>query len=401
MGIIKKVPKQSLLYSLFFAIVLSLSACATTERQVAEDTNIKADALEEWKDKLPKDMPEHLELELNGGGIEIDAFLEVSKELTDWRAEELVLRRHLFDETKCLDDLLKLLGNPKVLKREKFVKEDTLEDGTPLKGDNAELEGDAYSFAQARNLYFLADFPERTKIDISNDFITDREGLFDKVEKNKELAFGGYKNVCQEIKKFLKGQEIENVLEPDIYSFSPELLQKVADEYYEEFARVDNDREKAKKYQLTLGEEDGVYLIRYTQGHKGIPYSYLPLVDSAVDGNIVLSGSYMCVLYGRQGIQSVSGRAFYDMTEMGEEKDILSLYDILNKVSEHFNSSSDKKTKIKEIGLCYLPIIRNSSKLEFTGVPVWYLVYSEEIAEGTGTARSKLTFDARTGEIYG
>lgn len=399
MGIIKKIRRVSLLYSLLFVVTLSLSACAPTERRQGNDnTNTTIDVLEGWKDKLPMDMPEYLNLELKDGSIKIDGFLEVSKELSDWKAEELILRRHLFQEKECLDDLLELLGNPKILKWSQWTSDETLEDGITLKVDNADLKGED-AFVQARTARFMAVFSERRIISVKDRFIMNPYGLYDGVEKNKELAFGSCESVCSEIEKFLERQKIENILEPTIYSFSPELLQKVADKNYQEFIAVE-DEDNAKKYKITLGAEDGVYLIRYMQGHKGVPYSYMPLVESDVDGHGSV-GTKMCVEYGKQGIQDVSGTDFFDVEQVEEEKDILSLYDVLNKVSEFFDSNEKNKVTIKEIGLCYLPVVREPKKLEFTGVPVWYLVYGEGVAAKTGTAREVITFDARTGEIYG
>lgn len=398
MRILKKIWGRPLLYSMLLAVVLSLAACASTERQETDNTNTKEDLLEEWKDKLPKDMPEYLELKLKDGGIEIDGFLEVSKELSDWKVEELILKRHLFDETECLDDLLELLGNPKVLERRKMTRDETLEDGTPLKADHADLENN--SMAQARNAYFLASFEERGIVSVEDKFMMNPFGLYDGAEKNKELAFGSYESVCSEIEKFLKRQKIENILKPTVYSFSPELLQKVADQWYQESVAV-GDEDNAERYKITLGEEDGVYLIRYMQGYRGVPYSYMSLVGNDVDGNRNSIGTSMCVEYGKQGIKDVSGTEFFDVKQVEKEQGILSLYDILNKVCEYFDKNKDNKMVIKEIGLCYLPVIKEPAKLEFTGVPVWYLVYGEGEAAQTGTAREVITFDARTGEIYG
>lgn len=398
MGIIKKKRRIFLLYSLFFISIFSLTACALTERQETDSTNTKTDVLEEWKGKLPKDMPERLDLELKNGSIKVDGFLEVSKELSDWKAEELILKRHLFQETECLDDLLELLGNPKVLKRRQWTSDETLEDGITLKVDNADLKGED-TFVQARTSHFMATFSQKGIMSVEERFIMNPQGLYDGAEKNKDLAFGNYEKVCLEIEKFLKKQKIDNLLNPMVYSFSPELLQKVADKNYQEYMSV-GDEERAENYKVTLGAEDGVYLIRYMQGYKGVPYSYMPLVGSDVDGHGSV-GTNMCVKYGKQGIQYLSGGEFFDVEQAEEEKEILSLYDILNKVSEYFDSNENNKVTIKEIGLCYLPIIKDSAKLEFTGVPVWYLVYGEGVAAKTGTAREIITFDARTGEIYG
>ncbi|MCI8408221.1 MAG: hypothetical protein HFJ09_02975 [Lachnospiraceae bacterium] len=250
----------------------------------------------------------------------------------------------MFQETECLDDLLELLGNPKVLKRSQWTSDETLEDGTTLKVDNADLKGEE-TFVQARNARFMAIFSERGIMSVKNTFIMNSFGLYDGAEKNKELASGSYECVCSEIEKFLERQKIENILEPAIYYFSPELLQKVADINYQEFMALE-DKNNAEKYKITLGKEDGVYLIRYMQGYKGVPYNYMPIVSNDVDENLGAVGTNMRVEYGKRGIQSISGT-------------------------------------------------------EFTGVPVWYLVYGEGVGAKTGTAREVITFNARTGEIYG
>ena len=41
---------------------------------------------------------------------------------------------------------------------------------------------------------------------------------------------------------------------------------------------------------------------------------------------------------------------------------------------------ADKMISIKQIGLSYLPILRNAKNLEFDAVPVWYLIYDDKLA---------------------
>lgn len=374
---------------------LSISACAPAEHQVIENTE-EVDALEEWKNKKPKDMPGRIELELNEG-VEVDAFLEVSAELSDWKTEELDLTRHLLNEKECLDDLLELVGNPEVIQRKHFLKEDTIEDGTPLKVDNAELKsGD---FVQARNLYFLASLSSKcVGPGPSEKFIIEPGGNYDKVEKNKELVFGSCKEICEDIENFLEREGIKNVLKPTIYSFTPELLQQAADRNYQAAvsAGFGDEDEEVQAFHVTFGEEDGEYLIRYTQGYNGIPYDYLAVAENDISG--AGNDTDMSVFYGKQGITEISGGDFLDIEKVGEEKEILSLYDILKKFRDSHRRKADNKISIKQIGLSYLSILTNAEKLEFDGVPVWYLVYDD--VTNIGASRCIATYNAVTGEVY-
>ena len=64
--------------------------------------------------------------------------------------------------------------------------------------------------------------------------------------------------------------------------------------------------------------------------------------------------------------------------------------------SQHFfaNEQEDRKCKI---GLSYLPILKDDSKMDFSGQPVWYFVYDEVIGESS--ARAVSIYNAETGEI--
>lgn len=393
----KRVWKKSYLGALALITALSLSACASTERQVLESTEEGMEELLKWKEKMPKDMPEKMELKLNEN-VEIDAFLDISDELSEWKTEELTLTRHLLDETKCEDDLLELLGNPEVENREWVEREDTLEDGTTLKMDTADLKNGG--FVQARNLYFLMVCPDDLKKawDLGSDFIMKQSGVYDKAELNKELAFGGWEEVCGKVEDFLEKENIKDIQKPTIYSFTPELLQQVADNNYQEYvSRGWEESEYAQKYNLTFEEEDGEYLIRYTQGYNGIPYAYLQLVDREVDGAAIIRGTEMSIIYSKDGIIDIDGQCFFNMVQAGEKKEILSLYDILKRFQDRHKSESNK-ISMKQIGLNYLPILSDAGKLEFHGVPVWYIVYDE--TKENGTERKHVTYNAVTGEMY-
>lgn len=379
------------------AAVLSVSsACAPAKRQVIQQPE-EVDALEEWKGKKPQNMPERLELKLNEG-LEADAFLEVSAELSDWKTEELELTRHLLDERECLDDLLELAGAPKVVKRKHSLKEDTLEDGTPIKVDHAELEnGD---WVQARNLYFLGRLSSIYGMPKPSDtFIAEHGGYYDNVEMNRKLSFGGCEEVCEKIENFLKKQKIENVLKPIIYSFTPELLQQAADRHYQEIvaAGFGEKDEEVQAFHVTYEKEDGVYLIRYMQGYNGIPLDYLGVAESDITG--INDETDTSVFYVKQGITEISGGYYFDIEKVGEEKQILSLYDILKKFQDSHRRKAGDKITIKQIGLSYLPVLADEGKLKYDGTPVWYLVYDDGTST-IGVPRNVATYNAVTGEIY-
>lgn len=387
-------------FALAALLLLSLSACAATDRQVGESENTESsetgvDVLEEWKDKKPKDMPERLSLSINEG-IEIDGFIEVSSELSDWNTEPLTLTRHLLDEKKCVDDLLDLLGNPKVVHREHITKEDTLEDGSPLQVENADLENDAW--VQSRNLYLGVVFPEKDVGCYASDcFLASLNTDFDKIEKNKTLEFGSWEEICPQIEAFLEKQNIENIQKPVSYAFTQELLQQSADNSYKRAGGVKAEQEM---FDITVKKEDEEYLIRYTQGYKGIPYDYVDLVENDVTGVSYSSGTDLTVFYGTKGIREISGGHFFDIREVGEEQELLSLYDVLNLFRNSHKRSAENKITVTQIGLSYLPIVSDGKKLEFDGVPVWYLLYHDVGSPANGSARNSIVYNAVTGEIY-
>lgn len=389
--------------------ILGICVCLNGCMPVTEDTNqtdtninqttsseedrVKS-AIKKYEGISPDQLPERVQMSISEG-LEIDAALDVSYELSEYSVDELTLTRHIFNQKECVDDMLDLTGNPKVKSYESQKKDDTLENGKQMEMYNARLVKDG--FVQGRDLYLLAVIPDRLLREVATDEQIPHNTI-EQVPKNENLKFESSDVICEEMQKFFKKLDIPDMLEPEIFTYSKENLQKWTDEDYRTAKNAGFD--EAEEYNLKFTDQDEYYYIRYRQGHNGIPYNYYNNIVSDDTTGTTWNASLTEVTYGTKGIERLKLSGIFKCKSVGEKVGIIPFSDILKKFIDSNASYSDRnKITVKKIGLSYLPVVSDADSLEFNARPIWYFFYDVKAGED-GSERSSTVYDAVTGELY-
>lgn len=358
-------------------------------REVVQEKGKWQSQLEKLSKVSPKEMPDELHLTISKG-LELDAKLDISKELSDYSVDELTLTRHVFDQKKCVDQTLEFLGNPKVTNRKKRNSEECLENGTEIQTETANFSKDAY--VQGRDLYFSAVLPDRIRFDAGTDESTP-DNPIERAEENKELAFEKVDVIDQKMQAFFKKVGVKGVLEPEVFSFSKKALQSWADDRYKESMDA-GLKEDAKLYDFDFTEQDEYYYLRYRQGHEGIPYYYYGDMDETVTGTYLNIPSVLEVTYGTKGVANLGVNGIFDTKKIEKKVEIQTFSEILQTFIDTYSSNTaNSKITVKKIGLSYVPMVTDTDSLEFKATPVWYFLYN------LGDTREHKIYNAVTGEI--
>lgn len=138
-------------------------ACAPLEKESTQPESNGQNAIAVYEGVMPNELPEHITAELKEG-VTIDATLDVSKELTDYRLKKVVLTRHIFEGKNEVERFLAEQGNLVVKERRSSQKEDEhLENGKAMEVYTAELED---GWVQCRDLYFIFSHHDENVFDI-------------------------------------------------------------------------------------------------------------------------------------------------------------------------------------------------------------------------------------------
>lgn len=382
----------SSIISMCLIIIALGSGCASLEKESNNPETNEQSAISVYEGVMPNELPEHINTELKTG-VTLDGHLDVSKELTEYKLKGITLTRHILETKNTVDNFLKIQDNNLVVKERKSSKkeDELLENGKAMEVYTAELE---CGWIQCRDLYFSFQYNDENLFDIYDRDESSEGSYLDSVPRGTELDFISLEQAKKEFQDSLSFLEIKNLLEPEVFTFTADFLQEVVDKEYE-IAKELKFEEDMEKYNLVFSEDDGYYYMRMRQGVQGIPLYYLGGVDETMSGTYYnLPNSVECV-YGKDGILNLNIMNLFDIKEE-EEIEIKSFSEILNKFCSTHGSV---ETTIKYIGLSYLPIVKDGSRLEFNGQPVWYFVYDE--VSGDLTPRNVIIYNAETGEIIG
>ena len=370
------------------------SGCATLEKENEISESNEKSGIAAYEGVMPKDLPEHIHTELKIG-VMLDGYLDVSRELTEYKLKKTVLTRYVFETEKVVGDFLKTQGNPPIKNKKNSQKEDEmLENGKKIEVYTAELKNGAE--VQCRDLYFSFRNNIEEKFDLYKEEEMSEQSCFDSVPREEELGFVSIEEAEKKIQDSLSFLEIKNLFEPEVFTFTGDFLQEEADRRYES-AKKAGIQEEMEYYGIDFSEEDGYYYIHMKQGLQGVPVYYQGTSNETITGTY---NSYLptCAegVYGKDGIIELKITNLFNIKEE-EEIEIKSFYDMLKKFC---NTHGTKETTIKYIGLSYLPIVKDGSKLEFNGQPVWYFIY-DALETAEVITRNEIIYNAETGEIMG
>lgn len=375
--------------SMCFIIALGGGGCVSLEKESDNAESNEQIEIAVYEGVMPNELPECINAELKIG-VTLDGYLDVSEELTEYKLKRTVLTRHVLESKWVVENFLKTQDNLGVKEKKSSKKQDELlENGKFMEVYTVELDG---GWIQCRDLYFLFRYNDISLFDTYYRNESSDGSYLDIVPRGKELGFISIEEAKKKFQNSLSFLELKNMLEPEVFTFTADFIQKVQNEECEKAKELGRE-EYIKRYDIDSSVEDGYYYIRMKQGVQGVPIYCLQGIDETISGTYYnLPTSAECI-YGKTGIVNLNITNLYDIKEE-EEVEIKSFCDILKKFCSNHGTV---ETTIKYIGLSYLPIVKDNNKLEFNGQPVWYFVYDEML--GGLTTRKITIYNAETGEI--
>ena len=212
------------------------SGCASLEKESDTAETSEQSGIVAYEGVMPNELPEQINAELQEN-ITLDGYLDVSNELTEYKVKKIKLTRHILETEDTVENFLKKQdSNIVVTERKSSVKEDELlENGKAMDVYTAELEG---GWIQGRDLYFTYHYNDENIFDIYTDDETNEKSYLDNVSRETDLGFVSIEEAKSKFQDNLSFIELENLMEPQVFTFTADYLQEVADKEYEKAQKL-------------------------------------------------------------------------------------------------------------------------------------------------------------------
>lgn len=358
----------------------------------------------ELKETVPNEVDSHIYMEASENFC-VDADVLLPEQLDAYSVGNLTMYRHVFrDEEK--EELMKILlaefeWNKDMMSKTSYrVKDDMLENGEKETALSLDYNENGTIIVQSRAISAssgpLSEHYSEWGIFIFDEKEEDPDyfELLKQIE-NDCLEFASVEEVKKYTKEFTEKLEIKFDCESEVYAFSTDKIESMVEQqkkFYDEINVTDVEMEQS------VTNEDEAYCVVLLQGAGGIPL--FPYEISSTVTNTTFAGSQCYAFYSAQGIVDMKIRNVYDIENIGEDKEILSLGEILETHYNQRGKQNSAKEKVIKIRLYYLPICVDESNLKFEAKPVWYILSNvERGTEGLkNSTREAVVYDAVTGE---
>lgn len=372
--------------------ILLFTACNPLSN---EDTIVHSweDTLAKWKSMLPKDVEEHVTMEVSET-YRIDADVLIPNELESYEVDTIELTRHVYDDVENV--LEKWINYCEIESDEEIVvteKEDVLEDGTYMQFAKVSFGEDEDSQAQVRSTYALMSTPFSLNYGIwSLQQVYNKQAMgrfhheyMKEPSEKKLITEAEILDIKENVETIF---ETEYLTEYELYTCTLERLTEAV-EWEQEYMRQLGMEEEP--WNVTEADEGTVLFFR--QGYEDIPLLTVG-VSSDETGAVWSVNSYCMVISSKEEIKGLNLYNPYDVKGKNETVEIMSFAEL---VEEHVADSQGVDTTVVHVGLYYLPIYSGDG-LDFLGKPVWYVQVEMESDMGYLT-RDGVLYDAVTGEI--
>ena len=361
----------------------------------SEDTTTDSweDTLEMWKTMTPKEIEEHIAVDVSET-YRIDADVLISDKLETFEVNTIKLNRHVYEDVEAvLEKWLDYCGIETDAEIVVDEKDDILEDGNYMQFASANFGDDSISQAQVRSVYAVMSTP------FSQNYSTfcllqmyDRQAMgrfhyeFMKEPSEKELIT---ESKILDIKKNIETIfETEYLAEYELYTCTLDRLEQVVE--WEQEYRTQLGRE-VEKWDLTEADEGTVLCFR--QGYEGIPF--MPVGVSFDETGASWGVESFCkVTSSKYGIE---GLALFNPYNIEGETGTVEILSFAELIERHIADSQGVDVTVVNVGLYYLPIYEGEG-LEFMAKPVWY-VQTEMKSDIGYLTRDGVLYDAVTGEV--
>lgn len=346
------------------------------------------DALGELK---PGGLPDRLKLKVSDQ-LSFDAQIGISQNLEEYQVPTLSVTRHLFDPKADMDKLLDFFQVTDIRERTYTNKEDFLENGKEIYVDNVELDDEGS--LQVRDLYLIVRFP--TDVYYFADFRHRyKDPLFTLLRENEELDFDTIEGAKAAAQDFFDRMGID-VMEPRVYAASQQTLEDIALQNRERMAPVMSEEELDEMFPLGFTKEQEAYYMIYRQGYQGVPYMAVES-DYSLTNADMQTMCYCNFIYSASGICEIDTHCMYDIEQVQEEEEILSLREILQQYIDLYKDNPQSRL-VSGVDLEYLLVMTDRQSLTFEAKPVWHINAQRSLTEEEQMPE-RVIFDAVTGEL--
>ena len=383
----------SIVCIILFSLVCLIGCNPMRQEEIQTDT--LETCLERLKESSPKELEEHLELEVSDS-YRIDADIRITKELESYEVKNVKLSRIVFENLDViLKEWLNYCGKEVSTEVEVMKSGDGLENGENMEVAYVSFGEDGLSWVQVRSVYAIMHTP------FSDNYGTWR--IEDTYQRQKigPVHYTGMdvlpeKAVISDTEAIKIKDGLESVFgitymdEYKMYTYTEERLQKIVENELAYMEKCGYEKDPNLHWDVT--EEDEGAVLCFYQGYDGIPLFYdEPSVNQT--GASWPVNNYCTVITSKNGVEGLKLMNSYNIGDETESVKILSLGEFIEK---HIEARKGVDTTVVSIGLYYLPIY-TGEELDFVTKPIWCVEMMRQDEVGDSVVDSVI-YDAVTGD---
>lgn len=380
------------------AMLLTCTACNPTELEIsgssAWDTQLAV-----LKDREIPQLPDRLEVKVTDT-VDINASILLPEGKKDNEASRLTLKRHIYSEDQVKENALTLI-KAGALPKEPDKIERTMDGGAyedEKERVRYDLNVDTYTGVASLANTMKLTTNEGARLLEALWYPFDDESVQFCYRENQELDFGRWEDAWNDIKDLSDRCGIESITSMRCFSLDRESLQKFLDRRLEENGGAFYFKETGSKPQYT--EEDEAYFFEFQQGFEGIPICKYQL-DQTLEKQDFGYGSYAYgnAIYSTKGLIYFNMDNLFDLEKSGEKQKLVPLSQVLDQSVAGLKNlvAGRSSAQIREISLCYLPVLKDAAAMEFEAEPVWVIAY---IQSDTYTGEVSATLPDKKYDVY-
>lgn len=378
-------------------MLLTCTACNPTELEMSDSSDWDLQ-LAMLKDKEVSELPDRLNVKVTDA-LDINASILIPEEKKDNEASRLTMKRHIFSDDQMKENVLTLMKNGPFPqdpdKIERMVSGNAYEDKKERM--RYDLSVDTYSgvVGVADGMMLMTNESARL-MDVLRFPFGDESVQF-YYKENQELDFGKWEDAWKCIKNVSDKCGIASITDMRCYALDQKTLQQCLDMNHEQgidfyFKNTGNTPQYTK--------EDEAYFFEFQQGYDGIPVCKYQLQQTLERQDFGYGTyAYGYALYSNKGLIDFEVSNLFDMEKAGKKQKIVPLSEVLDKSVSGLKNLIAGKTsaEIREISLCYLPVLKDAEKMEFEAEPVWVVAY---IQTGIFAGETPITMSESKYDVY-
>ena len=373
-------------------IVICLTACNPLEKEKVEQITTQ-DQLAEWKTCSPKEIEEHITVELSDS-YRLDGNIMLSEQLENYQVKNINLTRHVYEDVESVvESWTAYCGKIQDSDMQKFDTGECLENGEMIQSAGVKFLDEGSSGIQVDSISALMYGPLMYDYDVWR-----LKGMYNRQRFGRthyEYAEQSIENALLSETQILEAKEnlesifgVEFMEDYDVYTYTQERLEEILT-WEKSYVEAVGSIYDSIRWDIT--EADEATILCFKQGYEGIPILHDEPSMSSTGARWIVK-NYCMLAVSREGIEGLDLLNPYEIKGEAEAVEILSFGEFIEK---HMESRAGLDTTVVNIGLYYVPVYSGEG-LDFTTRLVWY-VQTEEQKEGD-LFRDSALYDAVTGE---